>query len=137
MSGTIYTFGTFELDTSRRELRRVGERVMLSDRQFDILHQLVSHAGDVLSKDALIAAAWRDVAVTDNSLEQAVSAIRRLLAAPRRREGAVDTEPDECIRTVPRQGYRFTATVASRPARLSHETIDALLAPHRVWLEGR
>lgn len=137
MSGTIYTFGTFELDASRRQLRRDGESVMLSERQFDILHHLVSHAGDVLSKDALITAAWRDVAVTDNSLEQAVSALRKLLAEPRRDGDAVETAPDERIRTVPRQGYRFTGTVDSRPARESNETIEALLAPHRVWLEGR
>jgi DNA-binding winged helix-turn-helix (wHTH) protein len=136
VSGTIYTFGAFEVDTSRRQLRRDGEPVTLSERQFDILHQLVSHAGDVLSKDALIAAAWRDVAVTDNSLEQAVSAIRKLLAEPRRHD-ATEPAPVEHIRTVPRQGYRFTGTVTSRPARESSDTIEALLAPHRVWLEGR
>jgi DNA-binding winged helix-turn-helix (wHTH) protein len=128
VSGTIYTFGPFELDTSRRQLRRDSAAVTLSERQFDILHQLVSRAGDVLSKDALIAAAWRDVAVTDNSLEQAVSAIRKLLG---------DGGAQELVRTVPRQGYRFSGTVESRPARESNETIEALLAPHRVWLEGR
>ena len=37
-----------------------------------------------MSKDALIEAAWRDVAVTDNSLEQAISALRARSASCRR-----------------------------------------------------
>ena len=43
-----------------------------------VLRQL-AQAGAVVSKDALVTAAWNEVAVTDNSLEQAVSALRRLL----------------------------------------------------------
>ena len=68
----------------------------------DLLHLLVSRAGEVLSKDALIAAAWRDVAVTDNSLEQAISALRRALT-PETGERYIETQP--------RRGYRFAATV--------------------------
>ena len=54
--------------------------------------------GQILTKDSLIEAAWRDVAVTDNSLEQAVSGLRRLLGA-------------EYIETHARRGYRFAADV--------------------------
>lgn len=69
MSATIHTFGPFELGTACRRLQRAGDALPFPDRHFDILVDLVAHAGTVLSKDALIAAAWHDVAVTDNGLE--------------------------------------------------------------------
>ena len=54
-------------------------RCAVSARHVDVLVALVARAGSVVSKDALVDAAWRDVAVTDNSLEQAISALRRVL----------------------------------------------------------
>jgi DNA-binding winged helix-turn-helix (wHTH) protein len=74
-----YTFGPFEIDEGARRMARGGEPFELPDRQLDILLLLVSKAGQVVSKDALIDAAWKDVAVGDNSLEQAISALRRTL----------------------------------------------------------
>jgi DNA-binding winged helix-turn-helix (wHTH) protein len=124
VSGTIYAFGSFELDAVKRRLRRDGAAVGINDRHFEVLARLVAVPASVITKDALIAAAWPDVAVTDNSLEQAISALRRLLGEP-------------WIETVPRRGYRFTADVTRRVARESDESIEARLAPHRAWLEGR
>jgi DNA-binding winged helix-turn-helix (wHTH) protein len=129
VAGTRYTFADYELDTNQRRLLHGGEPVTLSDRHFEVLHHLVSRAGAVLSKDALVAAAWGDVAVTDNSLEQAVSALRRSLGA------GANGRP--FIETVPRRGYRFTAEVNRSAARETDAGLDALLAPHRAWIEGR
>ena len=124
-----YSFADFELDPQQRRLTRGGQAVTLSDRHFEVLHHLVSHGGALLSKDALVEAAWGDVAVTDNSLEQAVSALRRVLGT------TGDGRP--LIETVPRRGYRFTAEVTRSVARQSDAMLDALLAPHRSWIEGR
>jgi DNA-binding winged helix-turn-helix (wHTH) protein len=128
-SSTVYAFERFELDAATRRLTRDGELVSIPDRHVGVLLELVAHAGTILSKDALIEAVWRDVAVTDNSLEQAISALRRVLG-----EGRDGTA---CIQTVARQGYRFTAPVTRVAARASDATLDALLAPHRAWIEGR
>jgi DNA-binding winged helix-turn-helix (wHTH) protein len=127
--GIRYSFGEFELDPQARRLLRRGSRVPLPDRHFEVLHQLVSHTGAVLSKDALVSAAWGDVAVTDNSLEQAVSALRKTLGT--------DADGRSLIETVPRRGYRLTADVARAASRETDASLDALLAPHRAWLEGR
>jgi DNA-binding winged helix-turn-helix (wHTH) protein len=129
VAGVVYSFGSFELDSAARALTRNGLRVPLAERHFDVLLRLVAQAGAVVSKDALVEAGWGDVAVTDNSLEQAVSALRRLLG-----EGP---QAQPCIQTVPRQGYRFAAAVNRTVARASDEALEALLTPHRVWLEGR
>lgn len=124
-----YSFGPFQLDAQSRRLTRAGEPVGIPDRHVDILLQLVARAGQVVSKDALIEAAWKDVAVTDNSLEQAISSLRRTLGAP---PGGT-----HYIETLARRGYRFGVEVTATASRHSDEALAALLAPHRAFIEGR
>jgi tetratricopeptide (TPR) repeat protein len=69
------------------------------------------------------------VAVGDNSLEQAISSLRRLLGA--HPSGAA------YIETVPRRGYRFGVAVTRMAPRETDAGLDALLAPHRAFIEGR
>ncbi|HUR34929.1 MAG TPA: winged helix-turn-helix domain-containing protein [Vicinamibacterales bacterium] len=128
MPSDLFVFGPFELDAGARRLTRNGEAIALSSRQFDLLHLLVAHAGQVLSKDALIEAAWAGVAVTDNSVEQAISTLRRALAAP---------DTTAYIETQARRGYRFAAEVRRVERREPELALEALLAPHRAWVEGR
>ena len=51
----VFTFGRYRLDSAARRLARDQEPVPLPERHLDILLHLVSHAGEVLTKDALIA----------------------------------------------------------------------------------
>jgi DNA-binding winged helix-turn-helix (wHTH) protein len=128
-SGLVYAFGPFRLDTRSNELTRGGERIAISDRHISVLQHLVANAGSIASKEVLITAAWEDVAVTDNSLEQVISALRRLLGdGPGGRP---------YLETVPRRGYRFAGEVSRLVRRESDQALDALLAPHRAWIEGR
>lgn len=128
MAADLFVFGSFELDPAARQLTRGGSVVMRPPRQFDLLLLLVSRAGEVLSKDHLVEAAWAGVAVTDNSVEQAISGLRRALAA------ADGTSP---IETQARRGYRFAAEVRRMSRRADEQSLEALLAPHRAWIEGR
>lgn len=124
-----FVFGPFELDAGTRRLTRDGDIIPISSRLFDILHVFAAHPGQVLTKDRLIQAAWADVAVTDNSIEQAISSLRRTLGAHDGR-GFIETHA--------RRGYSFAVDVQRlAPARESDESLDALLAPHRAWIEGR
>jgi DNA-binding winged helix-turn-helix (wHTH) protein len=122
-------FGPFELDERSRVLKRDGERVPLSDRHALLLLLLTMHAGEVISKDALVTAGWADVAVTDNSVEQAISTLRRTLGTL--------ADGNSYIETIPRRGYRFAGMVSRAAGRETDESLEALLAPHRRWLEGR
>ncbi len=128
MANLLYAFGPFQLDPTSRRLLKNGEPLAVSSRQVDLLLLLVASAGQLLSKDALIEAAWAGVAVTDNSLEQAISSLRRILASG---DGA------GYIETQARRGYRFTAEVRRIERRETVEALEALLAPHRAWIEGR
>jgi DNA-binding winged helix-turn-helix (wHTH) protein len=124
-----FSFGGFELDTFARRLTRDGQAIAVADRHFDVLYRLVSQAGELVTKEALVTAGWGDVAVTDNSLEQAISSLRRALG-PR-------ADGSQYIETVPRRGYRFTASAEKKTARATDEGLEALMAPHRAWLDGR
>jgi DNA-binding winged helix-turn-helix (wHTH) protein len=129
LPATVYAFGPYQFDASAARLTRDGEAVHLSQHQLDVLACLVAHAGSVVSKDTLVMSAWRGVAVTDNSLEQAISVLRRALGH--------EASGEPYIRTVARSGYRFVASVVKVMRRESDADIQELLAPYRTWIEGR
>jgi TolB-like protein len=84
------------LDLRQEELRdATGARVDLRNRSFAVLRHLVTNAGRVISKDELLAANWPGLTVSDDSLTQCISEIRRVLGEQGR----------ELVRTVARRGY--------------------------------
>src|SRR5712691_418418 len=125
----VLSFGPFQLDPARRRLTRDGEPIALPDRHVDILLLLASNAGRIVSKDSLIEAAWKDVAVSDNSIEQAISGLRKALGSQQ--------DGTSYIETLARRGYRFSAPVERGQPRHSDADLDALLAPYRAFVEGR
>jgi len=124
----VYRFGPFELDPGRRLLVRGDEAIWLPDRQMDVLLFLVPRAGHLVQKEALFEAAWRGVAVGDNSIAQAVHGLRDTLGDQE------DGSPH--IETLRGKGYRFRAPVECGPAHPSNITIEALLAQHRGFIDG-
>jgi adenylate cyclase len=80
-----------------------GTEVPLRAQSFAVLRELARHAGSVVEKDALIAAVWRGVAVTDDSLVQCIGEIRR----------ALRDEAQTVLKTVPRRGYRLIVPVVA------------------------
>ncbi|HEY6132526.1 MAG TPA: winged helix-turn-helix domain-containing protein [Rubrivivax sp.] len=100
-TAATFRFDAFELDTQRRMLRRSGADVELRPLAFDALAHLVRHAGQVVTKDELIAAVWPGLVVTDDSIARCISDIRRALG---------DVE-QRIIKTVPRRGYTLAVPV--------------------------
>ena len=98
-----YRFGDFELSVRRQLLIHAGDPVRLGSRALTILTVLVAGAGDLVTKEKLIAAAWPTTFVDDSNLKVNVASLRRALES-------VDPEQDY-IATVPGHGYRFIAPV--------------------------
>ena len=46
------------LDLARREARIGAHSAHLSDREFRVLHHLVEHAGEVISRERLLSEVW-------------------------------------------------------------------------------
>jgi DNA-binding winged helix-turn-helix (wHTH) protein len=103
-----FRFDDFLLAPRQRLLLRNGRPVPLIPKYFDLLVMLVERRHDAVSKDAIFAAVWRDVIVSDGALAQAVRTLRRTL-------GDNSREP-RFIRTVSRHGYQFVyAGVVEEP----------------------
>lgn len=99
-----YVFGDFRIDTASRQLQRSdGSPVALTPKVFDTLLLLVEHAGEVLGKDALMAAIWPGRIVEENNLTQNISILRRVLGA--------SAGDHRYILTASGRGYRFVEPV--------------------------
>jgi len=113
----IFLFEDFRLDRrgdglSRRDKRGVFVPVSIGTRALDVLSVLVERAGDLVSKEEIIAAVWRRTVVENANLTVQISVLRRILD-----QGRSD---GSCIQALAARGYRFrpavTATHGSRRA---------------------
>lgn len=78
-------FGYIEIDVDARTLRRSGEIVQLGARAFDVLAQLASANGELVTKDELMNAVWPDTVVEENNLQVHLSVLRKALGDERDR----------------------------------------------------
>jgi DNA-binding winged helix-turn-helix (wHTH) protein len=100
-----YELGPFRLDTHGGLLLRGTEPVVLGGRAVALLRALVERPGALVSKDALIEAAWPGQVVEDSNLAVQIAALRRALGeAP---------GGDRWIETMPRRGYRFVGPIVA------------------------
>jgi DNA-binding response OmpR family regulator len=90
--------GRLVLDLARRQAR-LGELITdLSDREFRLLHHLVLHAGEVLSRERLLSDVWGyDFDPGSNVVDVCVRRLRQKLG------------PDAPIETIRHAGYRLVA----------------------------
>jgi two-component system, OmpR family, response regulator len=56
--GNVLQAGDLMLDSARRQARIGTRTIDLSDREFRLLHHLVRHAGEVVTRDSLLSAVW-------------------------------------------------------------------------------
>ena len=96
-------FGAFQFDPLGRVLFRDGSELMLPPRVLNVLVCLLERPGDIVPKQALLDAGWRDAHVTDASLAEAISSLRDALGD--------DPQRPSYVQTVHRRGYRFVSPV--------------------------
>ncbi|MFG3591033.1 winged helix-turn-helix domain-containing protein [Bradyrhizobium sp. RDI18] len=98
-----YFFDSFSLDTERRELCRGPEVIAIAPQVFDLLGYLIGNRERVVSKNDLISAIWQGRVVSDVALTTRLNAARKAIG---------DSGDDQrLIKTFPRKGVRFVATV--------------------------
>ena len=97
-SGSVLNAGLLTLDVARREAR-LGEVVAeLSDREFRLLHHLVRHQGEVVSRERLLSEVWGyHFDPRSNVVDVCVRRLRKKLGS------------EAPIETVRHGGYRLTA----------------------------
>ena len=95
------SIGPFAFDRQSRLLWREGAEVALPPRVIGVLEILIDRQGQVVARQDLMDAVWKDAFVTDTSLAEAISVLRQALGD--------DPQAPRYIQTIHRRGYRFLA----------------------------
>jgi TolB-like protein len=101
------SFGDYNIDVERRELRRAKAPVHVEPQVFDLLVYLVNNRDRVVSKDDLIASVWGGRIVSDSTLTSRINAVRNAVGD--------SGEEKKLIRTIARKGFRFVGAVHVQP----------------------
>ena len=105
----VVSFGPFQLAPFQKLLLEEGRPVHLGSRALDILIALVARAGEIVSRDELVAFVWPRAIVEESSLRVHITALRKVLG-----DGQAGAR---YIVNQPGRGYCFIApiAVANRP----------------------
>ncbi len=114
--GMSYEFGLFRMDVAEHTLLRDGHPVQLTPKVFDVLRVLVQHSGHLVEKETLLREVWPDCFIEEANLNRSISVLRKALG-----ETAAGST---FIETVPKRGYRFTATV-----KVVGNHVDSMVKP--------
>jgi len=122
---TIQRFGTFRLDGDSEILFRGSEPIVLGQRAVALLRLLLERAGEPVSKDALIEAAWPGLAIEDSNLTVQIAALRRVFEEA---SGGANW-----IETLPRRGYRYVgpAVTSGLPSEANTHASPPLDLPNK------
>jgi tetratricopeptide (TPR) repeat protein/DNA-binding winged helix-turn-helix (wHTH) protein/TolB-like protein len=108
--------GPVSIDLAAEVVLRDGREERLAQKSFQVLRYLARERHRIVTKEELLAAAWPDVVVTEDSLVQCIVEIRRALGD--------DARHPRFIRTVPKRGYRFIGEISARPPAASSVTFE-------------
>ena len=97
----LWQFGHVVLDERSLELRVASNPVDLDRKAIEVLRHLLHHAGEVVTKDELLAAVWPGRILSDSALTSCVARLRE----------ALQDHAQEIIKTVHGYGYRLIAQV--------------------------
>jgi len=138
----VLTFGEFELDSDRFELRRNGRLCKVEPKVFDLMAHFAKNPGRVFSRDDLVASVWHGRVVSDATVSTCIKNARKAVG-----DSGVT---QRYIKTVRGRGFRFAADVEHTDARVDSggetQTADAarpgssgpslLLVPFRTLSDG-
>jgi two-component system OmpR family response regulator len=80
---SVLSVGALTLDPSTRVVRRDGNEIALTPREFGLLHFLMRHPGDVLSKAEIVQSVWdMNYDGDENVVEVYVGYLRRKIDQP-------------------------------------------------------
>ena len=104
----VIRFDGWRLDCVTGELDRDGQRQRLQDLPLQILVELLSRPGELVTREQLIAKLWpTGVVEFEAGLNTAVSKVRQALGD--------NAETPRYVETVPRKGYRFIGALEPAP----------------------
>jgi predicted ATPase/DNA-binding winged helix-turn-helix (wHTH) protein len=113
----VLSFGPFRLDPVQHTLLDGDTPLRLGSRALEILIALVERAGEVVSKNELLARVWPDTIVEEGNLRAHITALRKVLGDGKSGIRYVDNFSG--------RGYRFVAPVVRIWERQSRAQVPA------------
>lgn len=102
-SNDLREFGKFTLDAGQKVLWFDGTPVNLHLKQIELLCVLTENPGNVIRKQDIFDRVWAESFVEESNLSRHIYRLRKVFEEY--------GESGEVIQTVPRRGYRFTASI--------------------------
>ena len=119
---TMVRFGSFEVDTRTRELKKNGRRVHIGDQPLRLLNLLLERPGELVTREDLQRALWSDGTSVDyeTAINKAVSQLRTAL-------GDSPSSP-QFLETLAKRGYRFIGVVerSAEPSVMRDRSVAVL-----------
>jgi Tol biopolymer transport system component/DNA-binding winged helix-turn-helix (wHTH) protein len=107
LEGTLrrdgFVLGDWRVEPRRNRIVAGDRERALDPRQIDVLVALALQPGTVLTREELLTLVWGDTFVSENTLSQAISRLRKALGD--------DRQEPTYIETISRSGYRLVARV--------------------------
>jgi DNA-binding response OmpR family regulator len=95
----VVRFGDVEVDLDKKLVRRAGQRVELTEREYDLLVYFIDAEGKALTRDAILSGVWgRGYLGTDRTVDNFINRLRQKLD--------IAGQPRHFV-TVRGVGYRF------------------------------
>lgn len=116
---STFSFGNIVVSPQTNVITLAGKQKRLEPRLIALLIYLAQHAQQVITRQQITATIWPDVVVGEESITQAIFALRNALGD--------DAKNPKYIETIPKKGYRFLAEIAA----VSPVEKPPLLAPSR------
>jgi DNA-binding winged helix-turn-helix (wHTH) protein/TolB-like protein/Tfp pilus assembly protein PilF len=120
----FYDFGSIRLDATNRLIYRDGVSLRVQPRVVETLLVLVKNANQIVDKDTLMEAVWRDAAVEEGGLKRNISLLRKALG-----------DEGRFIETLPKRGYRFTSEVKESWEEAPFYEIEEVVLQRRATLK--
>src|SRR5215813_14102981 len=98
-------FPPFRLDVTNVRLWREDEAIIIRPKTFDVLRCLVERAGQLVTKEEILATVWPSARVSSAGLKRYIQEIRAALGD--------SAQSPRFVEAVARRGYRFIGNVLS------------------------
>jgi len=108
-----YYFSDFVLDTETKELQYRSQAVPLTRQSYNLLSYLLENKTKIHTKDELVEHVWRGRIVSDNTVDQSISKLRKILN---------DHHADTYIEAIYGQGVKFIPEVNEGQTRKNNNT---------------
>jgi len=120
-----FLLGRCRVEPRALRVMRDGDSLRLEPRMMQVLLALARRDGRTVSREELLAEAWNNAVITDDSIYRVIHRLRSVLSA--------DARTDAVIETVPKVGYRLLQPVRPLAAIESPDT-TAIAAQPRARL---